>query len=331
MPPIQCPRNRRGAALPPRTQRALRIGAILFFLSLVVFAAFHEPTRFMHTLQKLAHPVTFGAVALLWLTLLRPESPRPVGTYLLAFVLTVLCGAGTEVAQAFVHRDPALLDVLRDALGAATALAGFATLVPGGEARGRGAWRAIGALLALVGLAVMATPISISLAAYARRDLSFPTLLEGCSPLDGYFVSGGGGAQLRVVPSEGASRSPCGNAVRVQFATAPYAGIHLEEPYPDWRTARTLLLDLRNPGELDLPLAVRVNDRAHNFKFQDRFNREFILHAHEQVEIAIEIAEIEKAPAGRKMDLSQIADLALFRDRDGMAGSFDVERIALGR
>ena len=128
-----------------RAQRILRIAAILFLLSLVVFAKFHEPPRFFHTLQKLAHPVTFGALALLFLTLFRRQSPRPFSSYVLALIVTVLCGAGTEVAQAFVDRDPSLLDVLRDTLGASTALAGFATLIPGSDARGRGGRRAIGA------------------------------------------------------------------------------------------------------------------------------------------------------------------------------------------
>jgi VanZ family protein len=125
-----------------RAQRALRVAAILIFLSLVVFAKLHEPTRFAYTLQKLAHPVTFGAVALLFLTLLRRQTPRRFGSYVVAFALTVLCGAGTEAAQAFVDRGPSLLDVLRDALGASTALAGFATLararMPARDSRGPG-------------------------------------------------------------------------------------------------------------------------------------------------------------------------------------------------
>jgi VanZ family protein len=311
-------------------QRALRIAAIIFFLSLVVFAKFHEPTRFVHTLQKLAHPITFGAVALLLLTLLKRQTPRRFGSYAVAFALTVLCGAGTEIAQAFVHRDPSLLDVLRDALGASTALAGFATLVPGEDARGRGRWRVTGALLAFAGFAIMVAPISISLAAYAHRDLSFPMLLEACSPLDLYFVSGGG-ADVSVVPSTGQATSRCGSTLRVTFGSAPYAGMALEEPYPDWRMAHTLVLDLRNPGELDLPLAVRVHDRAHNYQFRDRFNREFTLRAHESLDLAIPIAEIEDAPAGRLMNLSQIAGVIVFRDRGSMAGSFEVERILLRR
>jgi VanZ family protein len=311
-------------------QRALRIAAIIFFLSLVVFAKFHEPTRFVHTLQKLAHPVTFGAVALLFLTLLKRQTPRRFGSYVVAFILTVLCGAGTEIAQAFVHRDPSLLDVLRDALGASTALAGFATLVPGEDARGRGGWRVMGALFAFAGFAIMVAPISISLAAYARRDLSFPTLLEACSPLDLYFVSGGG-ADVSVVPSTGQATSRCGSTLRVTFSSAPYAGIALEEPYPDWRMAHTLVLDLRNPGELDLPLAVRVHDRAHSHQFRDRFNREFTLRAHESLDLAIPIAEIEHAPADRLIDLSQIAGVIVFRDRGTIAGTFEVERILLRR
>jgi len=313
-----------------RAQRALRIAAILLLLSLVVFATFHEPTRFVHTLQKLAHPVTFGAVALLFLTLLRSHTPRRFGYYIAAFTLTVLCGAGTEVAQAFVERDPSFLDVLRDALGASTALAGFATLVPGADARGRRGWRLTGGLFALVGFAIMLAPISISLAAYAHRDLRFPTLLEACSPLDHYFLRGAG-ADLNVVPSTGPTTSPCGSALRVEFGTAAYAGMHLDELYPDWRTAHTLVLDLRNPGEFDLSLAVRVHDHAHNWQFRDRFNRDFTLRAHERLEIAIPVAEIEHAPADRLMDLSRIAALAVFRDRGTVRGSFEVERILLRR
>ena len=307
-------------------QRILRITAILFFLSLVVFAEFHEPTRFAHTLQKLAHPVAFGAIALLFLTLLRGEPPRRLGTYVVAFALTVTCGVGTELAQAFVARDPSILDVLRDALGASTALAGFATLAPGADARGRGVWRVMGAMLTCVGVAMMVAPISICLAAYAHRDLRFPTLLEACSPLDRYFLSGG---NAKVVPSIGPRTSPCGRALRVELGTAPYAGISLDEPYPDWRTAHALVLDLRNPGELDLSIVVRVHDRAHNYQFQDRFNREFTLRAREQLEIAIPIAEIQHAPAGRLMDLSQIAGIIVFRDRGTTAGNFEVERILL--
>ena len=177
----------------------------------------------------------------------------------------------------------------------------------------------------------MVAPISISLAAYANRDLRFPTLLDACSPLDRYFLSGTTGADVNVAPSTGPTTSPCGNAFRVEFGTAPYAGISVDEPYPDWRTAHTLVLNLRNPGELDLSLVVRVHDRAHNYQFQDRFNREFTLHAREQLEIAIPISEIQHAPVGRLMDLSQIAGVIVFRDRGTTAGSFEVERILLRR
>jgi hypothetical protein len=181
-----------------------------------------------------------------------------------------------------------------------------------------------------VGFAIMVAPISISLAAYARRDLLSPTLLEACSPLDRYFLRGGG-AEVDAVPSTGPTTSPCGRALRVEFGTAPYAGIHLDEPYPDWRMAHSLVLDLRNPGEHDLSLVVRVHDRAHNLEFRDRFNREFTLRAHQRLEITIPIAEIEHAPADRLMDLSRITGVAVFRDRGTMAGSFEVERILLRR
>ena len=286
--------------------RILRVTAILFLLSLVVFAQFHEPTRFAHTLQKLAHPVTFGAIAVLFLTLLRQQRPRPLGSYVAAFALTVLCGAGTEVAQAFVARDPSLFDVLRDALGASTALTGFATFFPDGAARGRGEWRLASALFAFAGLATMLAPMAISLAAYAHRDLGFPTLLEACSPLDRYFLSHGG-ADVKIVPATGATTSPCGRVLSVQFGSAPsYAGSqHRRTLSRLAHDAHPCALDLRNPGEIDLPLVVRVHDRAHNYQFQDRFNLVFTLPARGRREIAIPIAEIEHAPAGRRINPSR--------------------------
>jgi hypothetical protein len=131
------------------------------------------------------------------------------------------------------------------------------------------------------------------------------------------------------VQSTGPTASPCRSALRVEFGTAPYAGMSIDEPYPDWRTAHTLVLDLRNPGEIDLSLVVRVHDRAHNYQFQDRFNCEFTLRAGERREIAIPIADIEHAPAGRLMDLSQIAGIIVFRYGGSTAGNFDVERIVL--
>jgi len=44
-------------------------------------------------------------------------------------------------------------------------------------------------------------------------------------------------------------------------------------------------------------------------------NREFTLPANDRLELTIPIAEIEHAPAGRLMDLSRIAGVAVFRDR----------------
>ena len=314
-----------------RAQRVLRVAAIVVFLTLVVFATFHGSTRFIHRLQKLAHPVTFGAVALLFLTLSPRRTPRRLGSYLAAFALTVLCGAATEVAQAFVHRDPSVFDVLRDALGASTALAGFAAIYPGKDARGRRGGRAVCALLAFAGFTLMVAPMSIALAAYLRRDFNFPTLVEACSPLDRYFIGGGGGAAVDFVPTMDSARAPCGRAVHVALTSEKYPGFSLDEPYPDWHEERFLILDLFNPGELDLSLVLRVHDRAHNFQYQDRFNREFALRAHESLEVTIPIADIEQAPQSRRMDLSHIAGLAVFRSRGVELGAFEVERIFLRR
>ena len=276
--------------------------------------------RFFYLLQKLAHPVVFGAIALLVLGLLRPSWRH--GTpllYLAAFLAAVAFGAATEIAQFLTHRDPALQDVLRDALGAATGLAALAAAAESALATAAARpWR-VGALaLALAGAAIMGAPVAHGLVAYGHRDLAFPVLASFDSPLDEYFVSPIGtrgsmepGLKRIVIPARWA-RSPAERALYVPLARGPWAGISLDEPYPDWRGRSLLCVELTNPAPAELEIGVRVHDRAHVYRYDDRFNGWWQLAGESRATLRIPVSDIEAAPRGRRMDLEHIAGVMVF-------------------
>ena len=298
--------------------RALQMAAVAALLAATVLAQTPNGPVFLHVAQKLAHPVVFGICSLLILSLrhrlpLHDMSLR-ITEYASAFAITVGAGVMSEIAQGFTHRDPSIIDVLRDSLGAATALAGHC-FVSGtgasGPRRGRGVRMGAGVVCAL-GFVAASAPMVWCLAAYANRDLHAPVLWQPRSALDMYFADARG-CELR---DYGALATPDNTPPSLCVAlpsSEGSAGFVLREPYPDWRGRSTLMIDLSNPTSQALQLTVRVNDRSHNQEEQDRYNRSFVVAAQMRCVIAIPVAEIAAAPRGRRMDLEHIAHMAVFR------------------
>ena len=300
-------------------------------LSLVVFAKLPYGVEFLHVLQKTAHPVTFGLVSLLILSMLREtsvSSGSAARSYIFGFVATVGLGAAAEIAQFFVHRDPAVLDVFRDALGAGTALGGQAW-IESRRCAGRCLIRKriVPQILVVSGIAVIFGPLVWCTAAYANRDLHFPVVAQFESPLDLYFV-GLNVHGLRRIPAPSAFASAADPTVlEVPLGSEPWPGVAIVEPYPDWTHKSVLAIDLTNPTEAAAAITVRINDRQHNQEFSDRFNREFIVPPQSRKVLRIPLTEIASAPRGRRMDMAHIAHIGLFSSRAPRPKEFLLNRV----
>ena len=88
------------AMVPPR----VLAGLMALLAGLVLFAELPGRPLILHSLQKLAHPMVFGAIAcgLLAIEFQRARPARSVpAQYLRSFTLAVLIGALTELAQLF--------------------------------------------------------------------------------------------------------------------------------------------------------------------------------------------------------------------------------------
>ena len=159
-----------------------------------------------------------------------------------------------------------------------------------------------------------------------NRAAQFPVIADFNSPLDRYFVSAHG------IDARVSLAGTTQNALRITIDPehpGEYPGIAFYEPAPDWSGYEALVIDLANPEEQPLKLTLRVHDRRHNKLFADRYNETFVIAPHEESRIRVPTRTIKAAPAGREMDLSQIATLILFGDPSLAGRKFELRGIWL--
>lgn len=315
-----------------KLERVALMAGMVLLTALVIFAGLPQSTRLMHVVHKLGHPVAFGLIALLALRLLshvrRNRDALGIWMYFKALAIAVVAGAATEVAQLYTHRGSSVTDVISDTVGAIACLAFHAAFLRYGAAQSR----RTKFMLIAVGSAATAFalwPLAECLAAYTKRNLQFPSIMQPQSSLDMYFISTEAKNVTRMELPAKWSNGNVQPALRVAINTGEYPGLQIFEPYPDWRAFKTLSVDMTNPGMASLNLIVRVHDRAHNRTFNDRFNRNIIIAPESRTVFAFPLNEIQSGPKTRKINLQSIADVSIFSDGPVPDGEFFISRIWL--
>lgn len=274
--------------------------------------------RWQGVLEDFAHVPTFALVALLVATRDRAATagaPFALRHALNVLLVTAAIAAATEIAQIPGPRDASLADFARDVAGGLIALGWLAWRkdVAGHPGHGR---RAVLVAAAVAAVSVGA-PLAWCAAAYANRAAAFPELARFNSLLDLYFVSGGS-----------FDRTAAGT-LRVRLVQGPYPGVALDEPAPDWRGYTALRAVVTNPGDAPLLLTVRVHDRQHQNRYDDRYNGKFTLLPRTTTTLEIPLEQIAAAPRGRRLDLGHVAGVILFSNERAVGREFVLERVAL--
>jgi hypothetical protein len=187
-------------------------------------------------------------------------------------------------------------------------------------------------LTIVVGLLAAATPLANVALDYRARAALFPVLLDPAAPRGLAFVSSFG---RPVVPAPLPSQLAPGDsgrlALRVTLDEGRWPGVTLDEPVADWRGWRAIVVEVANPSDEPLGLTLRVNDRAHDNRFEDRYNQHLALQPRARHRFEFPLEAIERAPEGRTMDLAQVQKLLVFHVGPAPGRSFYLERIALVR
>lgn len=298
------------------------VSVLALLLAAVVFSPSIGSGLWVRTLHNFAHGPIFGLVALTVLLGARQfraiAALRIAHQYVIAFSAAVLLGALSELAQIPSGRDASWLDLGNDVLGAAAFLFVFAAIDPLLRPHDP-TTRRFGLLFGGIAAALLLLPFVTTGLAYARRANGFPELANFTSGVGVGFISRRF-AETRIVPLPAQwAGSPGEKALHIRFLPGSWPGIELNEPPPDWRGWRTLVIDVANPGPDELGFMLRIDDRQHNGLHADRYNRPFRVPAGVREKFEIPLREVEEGPEKRLLDLAAIDRVLIFRRDESQA------------
>jgi hypothetical protein len=297
---------------------ALVLAGLLLFM---MFGRVPDETLFWEDFYHAGHVPLFGFVALSILGLLqaRGRSLARPRTWWTAFVAAVALGAATETLQlAQPGRDASVWHFLRNVAGAASFLlvvATFGWMGRQGSLIRSASRRAIVAIGVVAMLGAAGFDLAATVVRYGERDMALPTLFA----LDGSwrerpFVETRQSVLTPGARPAGATAGFDEPMARLDFEPGTYPGLVLDEPYPDWRWARSLELTFYSDLDAPLPLVIRVHDAWHDNRYADRFNRRIVVRPGFS-RVVIPLEDVRRAPDQRRMDLRHIRQIMLFAYR----------------
>jgi len=281
--------------------------ATIIIVSFLLFFDFGESSsRILNTIVSFGHLPLFGVVSLVILRVISNgmKVPGLKHPYIASWIITSASGALTECIQAITtYRHFRLGDIYTDILGAAIFL--MITYVHQTRPRHRYiTWMTGGLLLLII---IRAYPIIVSSIDKWNMERTFPVLISFETPFE----------LSRLLENDETVNRTQSHAtegdysIHVQLTPGEYPGITIKHIMEDWRGYSYLSFDVFIEGLSSLPLTIRINDRTHNEKYEDRYNQTFNLQPGLN-HVTISLSEVEHAPKGRLMDMEHISILCLF-------------------
>lgn len=313
--PPRPPQDWRAQALP-----AFGIGCLMLFLALVRPPGDAYGWR---TLFEIGHVPLFGVAGLLMLRIVRARRGSTAATpsdLLIALLATAILSLAAEALQVFQPgRDANVGDAGNNLLGAVCFLAIAAAAQPA-------LWQRLGEdgptaarmvlVAAVLTLALALAPLAGVAWYYAERSAAFPVLADFTASWQRPFMSLGR-SELESVPAPEGWEAMAGREVsRVTFLDAPWPGVTVREPWPDWSGYRALRFQAWSELEEPVEIVLRVDDTHRERDHADRFNGSFIVMPGLN-DFSVPLETIADGPRARRLDLADISQLILFSRRPG--------------
>ncbi|MEN6473260.1 MAG: VanZ family protein [Syntrophaceae bacterium] len=263
-------------------------------------------SRIMGEVLNCGHFALFGVIAVALFFFFELGRPRGLKNHALAWGFTALLGLGTECIQLFQPlRSFELRDLAYDAVGAFTFLAFVHSF---SIADGR--WRQrLRIALALICLAAT-TPVWLAVAEWERIAQAFPLInsFETKDELERWETKEANLALAQTHATHGTY------AAELRLMPGEYPGMSSDYFYHDWRGYQLFVCDIFLSGATPLSFSIRINDKAHNQAYTDRYNHTFTL-APGLNHIRIPLYDVATAPRDRRMDMRNIALICAFAYR----------------
>ena len=217
--------------------------------------------------------------------------------------LTVfILGGLIEIIQAHTGRDGNWKDLLHDMAGTWLGLFWF---------QRANKWIWYGRIVSVVLVLPSLLTVLLEGVFQLHTQAQFPVIANFESPIEIY------GHRDQVVRSQDFA-SQGSYSVKISLAKdKPYSGITFDRLYKDWSSYKHLAFDIYNPEAGAFMMSLRVNDAKHQvngWHDVDRYNARFVVNPGWN-HLMFSLAEIQRAPAHRQMEMTAITHLVIFANQ----------------
>ena len=299
-------------------------GVALILLAMTVHLDIRNHRVFWFKLFDASHFPLLGAFTALlrWGTPVRrlPSSSGCLSAAGLAAISALL----VEVAQPLAGRTASSTDLVNGLCGIGATATGIYLWERG---HGR-VWRAAHLLGSLLLFTLLLMPAVTEARAIVWRARSFPQLARFEDPIELRLwrpVSGTAGPTRIGLDVDAVSEGR--RALRVDTAGGDWPGVRYTAGLRDWSDFADWRARVFNPGE-PFPLNVRIDDDGDCSNYEGRFNGSSLLQTGWN-DVAFSLAEIERGPRDRLLDVGSIRWVYLFTGRDDPGRTFVVDDVRL--
>jgi hypothetical protein len=303
----------------PGTHFAFLLLALVFVTGLltVVFVQIPGNTLIWREIQNSGHTILFVIITLAFMVMIRPAAATLdslYGKYLIAVALLVSAAVLTELGQMLTHREPSLVDIVRNASGVLIGLGMYAFFDSGLTTLWGRRWRVgrIGILVyTALFLVLSLTPLLKLSYAYQQRNQAFPLISDFQSGWARQFIRLDQSVMTPISATYGKAAGVKHSVSQLELKPGLYPGISIREPFPDWSAYTYLTLVLHSPEADAFDMVLRIHDSQHNNDFYDRFNQ--VLAVTPGINrFQIPLLRVAQAPQNRMMDMERISGVMLF-------------------
>ena len=239
--------------------------------------------------------------------------------YLIVLLMGMLLGVAVEMLQGLLQRETSVDDLYRNFFGIISGL-GFVSLRDQRKLRNK-----ILVVIFSLGFLLLGSFSLFQISwHYIQRTNAFPVILDFDAEWSGSFVRFNK-TEVEVSSGKAGDKS---SLFRILFDAGSFPGVSIIEPAPDWSVYRNLRFKVASGYDENIDLFLRIHDKNHDYKYQDRFNQKLILYPGLN-EIVISLVQIEKGPLNRDLDLTNVAELIIFMSKVEKSQLLEISNIYL--
>lgn len=267
------------------------------------------PDEYSHRLIRetwdSGHFFLFALVFFLLLTYSSLSQKSILTKFIFATIIGLMLASMTELLQAFVGRNPQVIDIIKDLLGS------YAGLLASLLYFNKNLLTRIIIIAAIVILATIATfKLWLTIVDEWRLKSDFPMLNSFESSLELYRWRS---RRAHFSQSKEKSRHG-GQSLKATLFSGKYPGLNLHHFARDWSAYKNLNLSIYNTQSKPLKLTLKICDKSnamHGYQYNDRYNKQMILYPGWN-DLSFSLEEIKNAPQTRQMNMRSILSVSLF-------------------